>query len=170
MRLRITDYFYSSANHATWERLETWATSLGFEVVRDHGSAQIGVSCGIVAARVLTWLKYGQEDFMIQDTTSAASPAVLRQGNEVLCSTAIPGDEGFMLPHAGALIPTHAPREWCAKAWPSMQARADSSVTQFLSETACAFVTDNFNGGAPSSTHSGGYISWPSLDELVFMI
>jgi len=107
MRLRITDYFYNTANRATWKRLETWATSLGFEVVRDHGAAQIGASCGIVAARVLTWLKSGQEDFMIQDTTSAASPAVLRQGNEVLCSTAMPVDEGFVLPHAGALIPTY---------------------------------------------------------------
>ena len=51
-----------------------------------------------------------------------------------------------------------------------MLARADSSVTAFLSETACAFVADNFNGGAPSSTHSGGYISWPPLDLLIFMI
>jgi len=51
-----------------------------------------------------------------------------------------------------------------------MLARADSSVTAFLSETACAFVADNFNGGAPSSTHSGGYISWPPLGVLIFMI
>ena len=131
MRLRITDYFYSSANHATWERLETWATSLGFEVVRDHGAAQIGASCGIVAARVLTWLKSDQDDLMLQETTSAASPTVLRQGNEVLCSTAMPVAESFVLPHAGALVLTYVPREWCAKAPPSMLARADSSLPRF---------------------------------------
>jgi len=33
-----------------------------------------------------------------------------------------------------------------------------------------AYVADSFNGGVLSSTHSSGYISWPSLDSLIFMI
>ena len=47
---------------------------------------------------------------------------------------------------------------------------AGSRRQQRYGVSACAFVADNFNGGAPSSTHSGGYISWPPLDLPIFMI
>jgi len=43
-------------------------------------------------------------------------------------------------------------------------------ICPFLFFEAAPFLADNFNGGAPSSAHSGGYISWPSLDSLIFMI
>ena len=48
---------------------------LNFEVVRDYGAKQIGSSCGIVAARVSSWLKESKpeanSDFMRLDTRGA---------------------------------------------------------------------------------------------------
>ena len=62
------------------------------------------------------------------------------------------------------------PADWCEKYRPLMLARADGSVTKFLDDDACALVADGFNFGRPLSTHSGGYIQWPALNQLIFLI
>lgn len=88
LRLRLTDYFRGTSYSGTWDPLVKWLQSLNFEVVRDYGAKQIGSSCGIVAAKVSSWLKQSKpeanSDFMHLDTRGAVSPEVLRHANSIL--------------------------------------------------------------------------------------
>ena len=90
MRLRLTDYFAPTSYGGTWDPFVQWLKSLNFDVVRDHGAAQIGVSCGIVAARISSWLKESEPEdnsnFMLLDTKKAVSRKVLRHANSILRS------------------------------------------------------------------------------------
>ena len=70
MKMRITDYFFGSES-LLWADTEAWASNIGFAVARDHGAQQIGVSCGIVAAKVAIELKNAGVaglDYMTVDT------------------------------------------------------------------------------------------------------
>ena len=88
LRLRLTDYFRGTSHGGTWDPLVKWLQSLNFEVVRDYGATVIGSSCGIVAARVSSWLKQSKpeanSDFMRLDTRGAVSRDVLRHANSIL--------------------------------------------------------------------------------------
>ena len=88
LRLRLTDYFSGTSYGGTWEPLLKWLQSLNFEVVRDYGASQIGSSCGIVAAKVSSWLKESKPEansnFMRLNTREAVSPNVLRHANSIL--------------------------------------------------------------------------------------
>ena len=98
MRLRINDYWHDHlSNHGpndcqtTWTTFQAWASYLGFEVLIDNkGDEQIGCACGMVAARCLSWFKYGRpgdphnDDFMKMNTNSAVSPRIVNAANAKL--------------------------------------------------------------------------------------
>jgi hypothetical protein len=88
LRLRLTDYFRGTSSGGTWEPLLKWLHSLNFEIVRDYGASQIGNSCGIVAAKVSSWLKESKPEansnFMHLNTWNAVSRNVLRHANSIL--------------------------------------------------------------------------------------
>ena len=88
LRLRLTDYHGPTSTGGTWNPFVKWLKSLNFEVVRDHGAEQIGSSCGIVAARISSWLKESKPEnnsnFMRLDTKKAVSREVLRHANSIL--------------------------------------------------------------------------------------
>ena len=89
MRFRLTDYFTNCPGRAVlnsqWADLHTWLRLLGFhDVFFDHGAQQYGYSCGVVAARVATWLRNAGDNFMTYDTRGAVSFEVLEQANMVL--------------------------------------------------------------------------------------
>ena len=57
---------------------------LGFDdVFFDHGARKYGCSCGVVAARLATWLRNAGDNFMTYDTRGAVSFEVLVQANTV---------------------------------------------------------------------------------------
>ena len=66
---------------------------LGFTVRLDHSAKQIGSSCGIVAARVVTWLRESGDSFMDHDTHDMATiwdhipPANTALANDENCKT-----------------------------------------------------------------------------------
>ena len=83
MNFRLTDYWTSSPGIAVldsqWHDFQAWLQALGFTVLRDHGAAQKGCSCGLVAARVATWLKGANRDFMTHPTPQATSWEVIAE-------------------------------------------------------------------------------------------
>jgi len=151
-----------SAVSPLWNRFELWARYIGFEVYRDHGAVQIGLSCGIVAGHVLTTLRQAArqaDDFMTAVTTGAVDASVLRDANRVLC-------ENVDIHTWNPFIPLH----WCLPDPISGLAPPLSEVTKNLGEGGCTAVADHFNGDRPSTVHSGGYISWVSLDQAIYKI
>ena len=156
--MRIVDYLNGAHISSLWNRLELWARSIGFEVYRDHGAVQIGLSCGVVAGHVLTTPRQA-DDFMTAVTTGVVDASVLRSANRVLC-------ENVAIHTGNPFIPLH----WCLPDPITGLAPARSGVTKNLGEGACTAVADHFNGERPSTVHSGGYISWVSLDQAIYKI
>jgi hypothetical protein len=66
--MSITDYYTKGGENAflndQWSTLQTYVESLGFRVVRDHDGKQRSCECGIIAARVLAYLKKQEARFM----------------------------------------------------------------------------------------------------------
>jgi len=92
-------------------------------------------------------------------TTGAVDASVLRSANRVLC-------ENVAIHTGNPFIPLH----WCLPDPITGLAPARSGVTKNLGEGACTAVADHFNGERPSTVHSGGYISWVSLDQAIYKI
>ena len=129
MTIRLTDYFVRITNQGNiaelkdqWAKFSTWLRQLGFTVKLDHSAKQIGASCGIVAARVVTWLRESGDSFMDHDTHLATAwdhiyPANTALANDIYCKTS-----------AFKLDPMHL---WC---------------TDILLTGEVVVVTDLFNG------------------------
>ena len=89
MRFRMADYFTNRPGRAVlnsqWADLHTWLRLLGFDDdLFDHGAQQHGYSCGVVAARVATWLRNAGDNLMTYDTRGAVSFEVLEQAHMAL--------------------------------------------------------------------------------------
>jgi len=97
-KFRLTDYWTSSVGTPThnWALERDWLRSLGFETHFDHGAKQVGLSCGVVASRVATWLRDTDADFMELDTTGAVSMDVLGEANTVLRANDVPLPEPWL--------------------------------------------------------------------------
>jgi len=57
---------------------------MGFTVKRDHNAKQHGSTCGLVAARVTTWLHDSGSDFMTATTTEAVNWPVIEEANTAI--------------------------------------------------------------------------------------
>ena len=93
MTIRLTDYFVRITNQGNitelkdqWAKFSTWLRQLGFTVKLDHSAKQIGASCGIVAARVVTWLRESGDSFMDHDTHMATIWNHIPQANAALAN------------------------------------------------------------------------------------
>ena len=133
MTIRLTDYFVRVTDQGNiaelkeqWATFSHWLRQLGFTVKLDHSAKQIGASCGIVAARVVTWLRESGESFMDHDTHMATQwnhihPANTALANDINCKTP-----------AFKHDPMHL---WC---------------TDILSTGEVVVITDHFNGNKVS--------------------
>jgi hypothetical protein len=164
MRMRVTDYLANAWSSRQWEQLTTWAESLGFTVVRDHGAVQIGVSCGIVAARVATWLHngFGDEpvgDFMSVVTTGAVAPEILKEANRCL-----------------AHMDKTTRDDNIPMAWGSPNARGDATETKFLWAESCEYIAQNYNRGRPVMIYgdqhadANKFLRFFSFDQFLHMV
>ena len=90
MNMRLVDYYIDESGNPVyadkWEQLRSWVQSLGFTFVLSHGTSQHGLSCGSVAARVMTWLRCGRpgdqnRNFMTIETRPAAALSYVRAAN-----------------------------------------------------------------------------------------
>jgi hypothetical protein len=99
MNIKLTDYYVRATDQGNvamlkdqWATFSIWLRHLGFTVKLDHSAKQIGSSCGIVAARVATWLRESGDSFMDHDTHSAVlwthiHPANTALANDINCKT-----------------------------------------------------------------------------------
>ena len=141
MRMRITDYLDGAETSLQWRNLARWATSLGFEVARDHSAVQYGCSCAIVAAKISVDL-HDAADFMTSDTTYAASEECLRLSNTVLAAA-----------------------DLVDQSWTEFPCSA--LHTRFMSDEEGEFVANYWNEDVPTSIHDGGWLRWSSFDHFV---
>ena len=93
MTIRLTDYFVRITDQGNiaelkdqWTTFSKWLLQLGFTVRLDHSAKQIGASCGIVAARVVTWLRGSGDSFMDHDTHMATIWNHIPQANAALAN------------------------------------------------------------------------------------
>ena len=85
----LVDYFRSTRISKNWAILSRWLEMLGIQVGLHFcgapgTNAQIGASCGVVAARVLTW--HMQNPASIATFNGATSPGVLKHANTALAA------------------------------------------------------------------------------------
>jgi len=154
MRMRITDYYRGTAQF--WSPVETWASSIGFEVLRDHSAAQIGVSCGIVAAHVSVALHERPGELMTLDTTSAVSCDVLREANAFFS------------------LQEHPPPGF-NRAWGRPNSRCSDAETVFLGESQCASIASYFAGlnvwqTMDDDDSAGVFLQWPAFDQFLHIV
>jgi hypothetical protein len=84
LNFRITDY-YNGTKYTTWTYLIRYLKNLGFNVVLDNLSTQIGYSCGIVAQKVNTMLRgVNPNERMTHDTSASVDITVIQEGNYYL--------------------------------------------------------------------------------------
>jgi len=96
MTMRVVD-FWSDGNLRHGDFI-SWAEELGFTVNTDFSTPQtkqIGVSCGMVACRVATWLRHGtleqngDFDFMTIDVSEAVEEEVIRASNSKIAEKGV---------------------------------------------------------------------------------
>ena len=160
LRMRLVDYLDANEYSTLWASLESWAQDIGFDVFRDHSASQIGVSCGIVAARVVTWLKASQ-NFMEEDTTGAVSSEVLRTANtDVLCLMSITDDGG---------VPLSEYDDFCTPGR-NGEVAATAAQTYYLTSDDTAQVAEYFHGARARiltfDSHDG-FVRILPIDETI---
>ncbi len=165
MRMRLVDYLESNRNSALWASLESWARGFGFEVRRDHSATQIGAACGIVAARVVTWLK-ASENFMEHDTSGAVSSDIIRTANtELLCLLSLTQDGGIpsdmytqcCIPGADGVVPATAEQTYSLTDW-------DTGDVASLFHGSPARITGN------EDRQGNGFLLITTIDETIKLI
>ena len=165
LRMRLVDYLNANLNSALWASLESWAQGIGFDVFRDHSASQIGVACGIVAARVVTWLKESR-NFMEHDTSAAVSSDVLRIANTgVLCLLSVNQNGG---------IPP-AQYDECCRPGADGVVPATAVQTYELSDDDTGHVATYFHGSVARDygTRDGerhGFVIISTIDETIRII
>jgi len=86
--LRLVDYYSNSRLSKNWSVLRRWLEVLGVRVIFEfvntsvNNKSQIGASCGVVAARVLTWIRQGS--VLGAASNRATTVAVLKHANSLL--------------------------------------------------------------------------------------
>ena len=148
IRFDLFDYYNNTRLSKNWEVIKRWLESHGADVHLHFstGRNQIGSSCGIVAARILTWVL--QDGGAFRSTLSdAVTRGVLKGANTALHS------EGFL-----------------------RDAYVDSTKTKFLNETAinslgCHYMKSEANTDPPANDPLR---KWPfectTIDQLLVRI